>query len=162
MFLNFIVACFSVIICAIVGFWAQDRSPPTTVHEASIETPSVPPGGLLKVRYVVTRKKDCRLHAERMVLDGQRTRVPIPDDDFIAAPGPLNMRDDFSVTFHISTVAEQGDAVFRSVQSYYCNPLHHILSWPIVVYGQDLKFVIAGPPVVTPVVPPEYRMPQRP
>jgi hypothetical protein len=130
--LNLIATIAVISISAVLGYWAQDRSLPITV--------------LSEV-------------AEPDVFDGKRTRHRLPTEEFLTAPGPVGL-DEFAIPIEITKAMAGGKAHYRSVRSYYCNPLQRILTWPIIVIPPDAEFEIVETVGSVKAPPPEELRPQ--
>lgn len=130
----------------IIGFWMSERTPPTDILEVEVLTPFVQPGGDLRVRYTVFRRANCRTRFQRTYRDYDGVRFAAEDIDLAISPAPLG-RDTYVQLVPISQRAGQGEASMRAINVYYCNPLHVLVSWPIVQVAADVAFVISGDPV---------------
>lgn len=124
------------------GMFIADRTPPTTVYDVQVLTPQVPPGGTLKVKYTVYRARSCATQVERILFDHQRVRHALEDLEFKAAPGPLGT-DSYISAVPIPNTFTRGEARYRVLTTYRCNPVHSI--WPITVLTADETFDVTGP-----------------
>lgn len=125
-----------------LGMFMADRTPPTIVYAVDVLTPQVPPGGQLKVEYTVNRARSCATNVERILFDAQRVRVPLEDMEFKAAPGPMGP-DKYISAVSIPTGFARGEAKYRVLTTYRCNPIHAL--WPITVLTADVSFDVTGP-----------------
>lgn len=119
-------------------WWASDRDPPVD-FTISILNPTVAPGDLLHVEYVIDRKRVCEARAVRTIYDGAgvETRF-IPDER--SAFG--NVGPDYRVIeLKVPETAAVGIGRYRLASTFVCNPLHKI--WPITVVYPDVTFSIA-------------------
>lgn len=132
-------------VAGIFGYWATDRNPPVIIDMAIAASPSVRPGGDLRVTYRVIRRASCETLLQRVIIDSAGTRLTLPDIEYKASPGPLG-RDEYSVVVTIPTKATQGSARYRATTSYICNPLHRW--WPITTLASDIKFMVDGAPIM--------------
>lgn len=130
----------------ILGYWTAERDAPTTQLSERILTPVVAPGELLKVEYQVERRKNCHVHLEQILLDGERVRWPIEDEDYEAAPGPVG-HDTFVIGIEVPRRFAQGTGRYRAIRTYTCNVIHRLF-WPIVVISPDVEFTVRGPPTL--------------
>lgn len=132
------------LMAGILGMWASERTPPVDILDAAVLTPFVQPGDDLRLRYTVYRRANCRTKFQRTYRDYQEVRYIVEDVDIWLSPAPLG-RDEYVSIIPISPRAAQGQASFRALTVFICNPLHHI--WPIVQIAAEGSFVIAGDPV---------------
>lgn len=127
----------------VLGFWLSERTPPIDIYDVDLLTPIVRPGGDLKVRYYVYRRDNCRTKFQRTYRDSEGVRYALEDVDIWLSPSPLG-RDEYVSLIPISPRASQGQAKFRAITVYVCNPVH--LVWPIVQTPQEVLFKIEGDP----------------
>lgn len=127
----------------VLGWWIAQRTPPVDLIEWELLTPVVRPGQDLKVRYSVLRRESCETRYQRTYRDGEGARFVL-DEHILISTGPMG-RDSYVSLVTISHRAVQGDATFRGVIMYNCNPVHSI--WPIVQVLPPVKFRIEGDPV---------------
>jgi hypothetical protein len=139
--LNWFMTALVVAITAIITYWAQDRRPPVQIIEEAVETPFVPVGGSLRVRFSINREKVCHVHLEQFIYDSRRGRFVLPDEDYQIAPGIVG-RDEFVSVIQIPRAFLPGRARYRAIRAYYCNPIHTWLSWPIVVVAPEVEFEV--------------------
>ena len=64
-----------------------------------------------------------------------------PIEEYIIAPGSLG-EDRFMVIFRVPPEAHPGPARYRAIRAYYCNPLHQLFDWPILVIAPDQQVTI--------------------
>lgn len=138
----------------IVGMWMSERTPPVDVLNSQVLTPIVRPGGDLRVQYEAYRRANCRSRFQRTYRDYDNARYALDDIDIWLSPAPIG-RDQYVSVIPISPRAAQGQAGFRAITVYICNPLHHI--WPIVQIASELSFVIGGEPIMPLAVDPAQR-----
>jgi hypothetical protein len=124
---------------ATVTFWLQDRTPPVTILDETVETPTVERRAQLRVRYVIERKKTCQVYLEQMVFDAQRGRFILETQSYLSEP--LG-RDEFAVVLDVPAQMTTGFARYRATRNYYCNPVQRFLDWPITVTQPDLSFEV--------------------
>jgi hypothetical protein len=141
MVVNFIIAVIAVGLSALLGYWASDREPPVELRSVEPVQTSVPPGGVLKLKYQLVRKRVCRVHLEQLIYDADNTRVAEADEDYYSAPGSIGA-ESFALQIRVPYEASEGQARYRSFRTYYCNPLHTWFDWPIVVGSADINFEI--------------------
>jgi hypothetical protein len=153
MILNLIISIFFVLVWFTIGYWAQDRSPPITVISEITETPVVNTGEVLQIRYQINRHRQCSLVLEHDIFDGKRIRHRLDTQEFLTSPGPVGP-DEFAIAVDITSSMAGGRATYRSVRSYYCNPLQRWFTWPIVVTPSDIPFIIQELPSGKPLPPP--------
>lgn len=132
------------LIASTLGYWANDREPPTRLISAEVVTKSVPPGGELRIRYKIERLRSCRMHIDRVLFDHEKVRRDLEDVDYAAAPGSLGDQI-YVMSLTIPRNAALGEARFRTITTYYCNPLHSYFS-PIIAVDEMVVFEIAGDP----------------
>lgn len=132
------------LIGGIIGYWSTDTVPPVVVGSAEPTTPVVAPGGTLKIRFQIERQKSCSSTIERILLDGDRVRFVFDEISFHAAAGPLG-HDSYAMLVKIPQDAAPGQAQFRMINTFYCNPIHRIF-WPITATAPLVDFIIAGEP----------------
>lgn len=138
--LNIMVASIAIGVAIALGYWVQDRAPPTAIKKIEAVQAVVTNGGVLRVRYEVERRRRCHVIVEQLVYDAENVRFAVPDEDYTTEPGPLGA-DIFTLAVPIPVAAREGRAAYRSVRSYYCNPVHYWFSWPIVITA-DAEFEI--------------------
>lgn len=141
MLVNLIIAIIAIGLSGLVGYWASDREDPTTLRSVEPITDRVAPGGILKLKHNVVRKRSCRVHLEQILFDGENARFTTQDEDYNASPGRIG-DEHFVIQVSVPNTATEGDARYRGIRSYYCNPLHYWFNWPIVVDTPDVKFEI--------------------
>lgn len=141
MFVNIIITFITLSLAATLGYWTQDRRPPTRIMEVRALTEVVRPGGNVLIYYEVERERGCHVHVEQIIFDSQRRRIAAPDEDYTGAPGPAR-QDTFALSVSIPTNVSEGTARYRAIRSYYCNPIHRWFDWPIVVVTPDITFTI--------------------
>ena len=129
---------------AVLGTWASDRTPPGQVVEVQLPKHPTPPGGQLRITYVVQRYRSCEMHIDRIMWDSTGARFPLVDLDFGSAPGPLG-QSKYAFFLNIPATFAQGDGHYQAITAYICNPLQRI--WPIIVKGEPVTFKVAGDPV---------------
>jgi hypothetical protein len=140
-----IISGLMMLMAFLLGYWAQDRSPPVTIKKVEVGDIAIPPGETLRVRYTVHRHRSCHVHLEQVIYDGDRTRIAVPDEDFTASPGDIG-EDMFSLAIPIPHSARPGEGVYRGIRSYFCNPLQTWFDWPIVVLTPPTRFTILKKP----------------
>lgn len=124
---------------ATLTYWVQDRTSPVMIAEERVETPLVPRGGQLRVKYIIERKKACHVVLEQMLFDSRRGRFILDDQEYLSEP--LG-RDEFSVVIETPSQMTEGPARYRASRSYFCNPMHRALNWPITVTQDDVGFEV--------------------
>jgi hypothetical protein len=144
MLLNALMTAVIIAFSALLGWWVVDNNEPIEIISVSAMTPQIKAGETLKVRFNIERKRRCHVRVDHIVFDSDRLRVARSDEDFLAGSGPVGP-DFFAVSFPLPLQLSSGDAVYRSVRAYYCNPLQHLLDMPIKVFTPDVKFVILPP-----------------
>lgn len=140
-----ILAVIAVGFSAALGYWYQDRVPPTKIISEEVWNRAVRPGEFLYLDVVVERtRNDCRVHVERIIFDGIGARIPLPDEDFGAQPGETGRAASFKEPVFIPNYAAPGEARYRAIRSYWCNPLQRIFDWPVIVRTEDHPFRIVA------------------
>lgn len=132
------------LISATLGYWANDREPPTRIISAEAVEHTVQPGGELHVRYKVERLRSCRMHIDRILYDASQIRRDLEDVDYAAAPGPVGEQM-YIVSITIPRNTARGEARYKVITTYFCNPLHNYFS-PIVSVNETIVFNVAGEP----------------
>ncbi len=132
------------LMAATLGYWANDREPPTRIISAESINHTVQPGGEVLVRYKVERVRSCRVHIDRVIYDALNVRRDLEDVDYAASPGPLGEQT-YSVAITIPRNTNLGQARYKVITTYYCNPLHTYFS-PIVSVDETITFNVAGEP----------------
>lgn len=141
--LNWMVAILLIGLSAVLGYWVQDREAPVEITASKILTPVVKPGEPVKIVYTLTRKKICHVKVEQVLYDHDRVRYSPTVIDYVADPGAKIMGDDpVGLAIEVPKHFAPGTAFHRAVRAYYCNPVHEILQWPIVLVGPDLEFEV--------------------
>lgn len=131
-----------IFVAFVLGYWWQDKTPPTEVKRIHVVNPAVKPGEFLSIQYTIYRdRNDCRVHIDRYIFDGADNRLELPDADFAVNPGPVGP-DSFTERVFIPHHAVSGDARFRSDRVYWCNPVQEWLHRPVVVRQEDVEFRI--------------------
>jgi hypothetical protein len=139
--INIAIAFIAMTISAVAGFWFQDREWPIRDLRVDAMTPVAKPGEAVKIRHHFIRQRTCHVQLEQFVFDGEGVRHIAPTEDYLAAPGGPG-EEDFATLVRLPPEASEGTARYRAVRLYYCNPIHHWLSWPIVVVSGDVRFQI--------------------
>lgn len=125
---------------ATLGLWTIEREPPVVTLRTELSTPTVAPGGDLKIKLTVRRTKSCVTHVDRMLFDAEKARFPLPDLDYKKAPGPLG-DDTYMTVIPVPEQMGEGPALYRSISSYQCNLVH--LLWPVSLEPIDVPFVVS-------------------
>lgn len=121
-----------------LGIYAADNEMPVMIRTAEAVTPVVSPGGELRIEYTLERRRSCEVMSDRFVIDAQRVRFEVPDLN-IKAGLPLGP-DHYIVPVEIKPEAAAGQAIYRTVTSYRCNPLQFL--FPIRGGTRDISFLI--------------------
>lgn len=138
---------------AVLGTWVSDREPPTAIVAVDVMTPTVPPGGELRINYRLHRwRADCAIHADRVIIDSRRAQYSLPDVDFAASPSQRTGEDSTTSIVPIPPNIAQGLAEYRAITTFVCNPSHRI--WPIKRNGSAVQFNVSGPPPSAITLPP--------
>lgn len=141
--LNVMMVVGLICLSGILGYWLQDRDPPTKIKKAIALTDTVAPGGTFKVRYVFARRKLCHVRIEQIVYDSEGMRYSPRTTDLVVDPSSALMSDEtIGYAIEIPTHFVEGQGLHRSIRAYYCNPLHELLHWPIILIGPDVIFNI--------------------
>lgn len=138
----------------VIGMWMSERTPPVDILDVQVVTPVVRPGADLRIKYSVYRRANCRSQFQRTYRDYDEVRYALEPVDIWMSPAPLG-RDEYVSVVPISPKAAQGQAAFRAITVYVCNPIHNV--WPIVQVAAEASFVIAGPPLAAPLPDPVQR-----
>jgi hypothetical protein len=128
-------------LCGVIGFWGQDRSPPITVKQETVQVSLQE--GYIRVAYDIERHRQCSLTLEQLLYDGQGDRLPIEPVYFPIAPGPTGP-DRFGIKITVPKGFAPGQARYRAIRLYYCNPVQRLLNWPIVLNVPDVEFAYSG------------------
>jgi hypothetical protein len=132
---NTIIAIMAVVTSAFLGIWVSDRNPP--VENLRIEPiQPVRRGDIMRVKNTFLRKRLCHLKLQQVVIDSQDLRMSAPIEEYLTAPGNIG-EDAFVVIFRVPPEAHVGPARYRAIRAYYCNPLHTLFDWPIMVVSKD-------------------------
>lgn len=125
---------------SVLALWVMEREPPVVLAEPpSIETPKVSPGDVFYAQYVFFRKKSCTTHVDRFLMDTTRVRFVVPPIDFSTGSLPVGW-DKARVPVTIPMNMAPGPAIYWTINTYYCNPVH--LIWPIVAAPREIKFEV--------------------
>lgn len=117
-------------VAGLLGYWAADRTPPVAQIENRV-IGSAYPGGWVEVTSTVLRQRSCRTLLQKVIVDGAGQRLPLPDQEWAAAPGRVGWPPDtFSAFLPVPSSAQPGPATLRGIIVWRCNPLHVV--WPIV------------------------------
>lgn len=128
---------------ATLALWALEREPPVVLaEEPTTETPVVRPGDTFYATFTFFRKKSCETHVDRFLIDSARVRFVVSQLDFPAKALRTGW-DKTKVPAIIPQAAAPGPAVYASISTYYCNPLHRI--WPIVAPVREVELMIEAP-----------------
>jgi hypothetical protein len=136
-----LVTVFAMILAGLLGWWVLDRDLPVVVKEVRAVTSVVPPGGTLKIQHLFHRKRLCHVHLEQVIFDSENVRFTVADEDYSTSPGRLG-NDLFALQVAVPQTAAEGVAVYRGTRTYFCNPLHTWLDWPVVLIGPNVEFEI--------------------
>lgn len=132
------------VIAATLGVWSSDHEPPTRLLKSEVLTPTVRPGGELRIHYTVQRFRSCRVHIDRILYDADRVRRDLEDLEYAAAPGVMG-ESSYTIAVTIPRNFAQGPARYREITTYFCNPLQMYFS-AIVENGDPIKFKVEGEP----------------
>lgn len=130
-------------LAGVLGYWVADREVPVVVNDMAMLTPVVAPGGELRVKVWGIRKRSCRSVFQRLYRDGQGARFA-PDDIDVRLSTTNFGPDEWVVPVPVSVTAAPGNATFRMLTVYYCNPFHY--AFPIIDMQPPISFRIEGPP----------------
>lgn len=131
------------ILAGTLGVWIGDREPPTAIISARALGP-VAPGEVARIEYRVHRYRSCPYRIDRVLLDADGVRLPLADQDFAAAPGPLG-DDTYIALVPIPRIVAQGVVRYRSILSYTCNAVHRLFA-PVVVASAEVAIMVRGAP----------------
>lgn len=148
---NSIIGAFVIVVSGILGYWAQDRDDPIVNYRAEIVTPKVEQGGVLKVRHTFDRKRECHVILEQLTYDAEGVRTAHANEDYAVAPGGVGP-ERFITALKLPITATVGEARYRAIRAYHCNPLQKLLDLPIVVLSPDLTYTVVGRDPGTPVI----------
>lgn len=138
-----ILGAIGIAFAGMVGYWYQANDPPTKILREEVINHAVNPGTTLFLEIVTDRSRnDCKIHVERMIFDGQNTRMALPDEDWEAQPGELGVSRPFREPVFIPHDAAPGNAVYRAIRSYWCNPIQRFFDRPLIVRTDDHAFRI--------------------
>lgn len=131
------------IVFGTLGAWIADRDPPTSIYSSDVLTPAVERGGTLRIQYSIYRRRGCSTLVERVLYDSERVRHVLPPIEFRGAPGPSGY-DKYTTTVTVPVEVALGQANFRAITTYRCNPVHDM--WPITVVTTDADFFVVASP----------------
>lgn len=141
--LKFVTSFCLLAFSGLLGYWIQDRDPPVDILEAKILTPVIKPGDAVKVIYFLNRKRLCHVRVEQVIYDSDRVRYSPTTLDYVADPGSRKLGEDpIGYAVEVPTHFQEGPGFHRAVRAYYCNPIHELLSWPIILIGPDIPFEV--------------------
>lgn len=126
-------------VASVLGTWTGDRTPPTRLISTEVLTPTVEPGGIIQVRYVVQRDRTCDTRADRMLFDSEGRRKPLDD---INSAGPLGPTT-YIATAEVPTWFALGKARYVTSSVFTCNPLHVL--FPIVATPREIEVEVVAP-----------------
>ncbi len=132
---------------ALLGMWISERTPPTVQISADVDPGPHRPGARVLVREEVARHKICTVRIEKLIFDAELVRYTLPEEFYVAAPGPVGV-EKFAEAIRIPSEVALGPAFIRIIKVYYCNPLHHL--WPVTAPTIQLHFEIRGEPLPPP------------
>lgn len=135
-------------LASLAGIWVGDRTPPIIIESVSVVTPSVPPGGELKIRYTVNRVRSCGTRVQKLISDVTGKYEIAEEQEILANLRPLG-NDSYISSTTIPKNFELGRANYRSARRYDCNPVHVV--WPITVLVADVYFMIEGAALIEPI-----------
>jgi hypothetical protein len=128
------------------GLWISDRDPPTvSAAKPEVLTPTVQPGGYVRIKYTLLRRRSCAVKTERLLFDGDNVRYPLEDLTFEAAPASLGP-DSYVSQVPIPRTFSQGQGRYRTISTYTCNLVHKWF-WPIAGQPTEVEFKVWGEPV---------------
>ena len=122
----------------------EDRAVPVEPRTPVLLTASVPPGGKIKVRFELTRRRVCAVDTSAMVFDGADEPHALVTEHRDA--GGLIGPDHFTRAFPVPSGAAPGPARLRVVWSYVCPGNYAQVLSPIPLVFPDMTFTIARPP----------------
>jgi len=130
-----------------LGYLVSDREPPVVITKTEVLTPSVNPGGQLRVRYHLRRFRECGSETTRLIRDASETHFGLDPSSTPYSQGVVG-EEAYNLPLLIPRSAAQGPAEYRVRTIWICNPLHHI--WPIKGEMRIVRFEIRGPPAPEP------------
>ena len=129
----------ALIIASPVIYWGLDRASPVVVHNFELFPKEVRPGETIYRQISVTRIRSCTTSVDIIIKDGKRVRWII-DEPEIADPGPIRIRETYTVPVIIPPAAAPGPAEMRFTVTRKCNPLHEF--FPLVSRNEPIQFTI--------------------
>lgn len=135
------------ITAGVLGVMLADRRPPVEVYDVQVmnQDARVQLGTDLIVKYDVYRNAACRSIIQSVFRDRLGTRFVLDDIMLFMSPAIIG-RDSYAMRVNVPVKMVEGEAIFRHVFVYYCNPLHYL--WPVIAPSPDIHFTVFGPPVV--------------
>jgi hypothetical protein len=123
---------------AVVGLAVWSRTPPIDLVNSVVETPMVPPGGMLVVgRKVKWLRSDCtEVFISASLIDTRGFIHPI-DAKFLGVPV---MTSDTRREWPVPWTMPTGDAIYRAQITFHCPPFFG--TWPIVIRLPEIKFMV--------------------
>lgn len=122
------------LLAGLLGMWIGDRTPPGRLVSAKVVTPNVEPGGTFQIRFEVDRERSCETQVDRMLVDADGHREPLPDINNAQPLGPKA----YIATAEVPYYFVRGRARYITATTYVCNPLHR---WfPISAGVREFEF----------------------
>lgn len=121
-----------------VGFLATDRELPLILTKMEL-VPQERPSRTVYFNYEGFRSRLCDVTVSRFYFDPSRVRLTLSNITYPANTN--NVGDDkYRTKMDLPEDATEGDAMYRTVNCYVCNPLQRIV--PICAPPRDIKFKV--------------------
>jgi len=134
---------FGIVSMGILATWVTDRYPPVETIRIEIDPRPVQPGEQMKVQYDVIRHRVCETLYFQTLIDGAGVRWDLPELRLEVRPTDLG-EERRAVAVTIPDKSAVGNAIYRNLRRYYCNPLQRLFNWPIVTASPNVAFHIAS------------------
>ena len=124
----------------------RDDAPPAIVLKVEAANPTVQPGGILRIRYIVRRLKSCSFKVDRTIFDAGKGRWALQDVDWGSAPGGQLGDLEYEAPVEVPTGVAYGSATYVAQTSFICNFTQRWFG-PILSPPTTVPFNIVGPPL---------------
>lgn len=136
-----LLVAMAIALLAFIAWQASDRAVPVRLRAVALLTPTVQPGGRIRVRYALRRLRICGVDLAATIFDGADEAHPLVTVHRDVS-GPLGA-DGFTRSFAVPADARPGRARLREAWSYSCPGNYAQVLSPVALPLPDLAFTIS-------------------
>lgn len=138
------ISVLAVSLTVLLAMWTTDRQSPVETRSVILSHDRLRPGESTKIQFTVIRNRVCDTLYQPMIIDGEGVRWPFEPFYLRLTPDQIG-EDRYASEIVVPDKAAYGEARYRLIRRYYCNPLQRLLNWPIVSAYPDVVFQIVPP-----------------